>query len=111
MRKNPRRWARPDPPDEPPELSLLRQPHPAALGEPSEQPRKDHAGAGDEIALTQHEVGGQVVRGPALEQRGYERPELGEENAQLKPLLRIERGLGHRRTLATPRISNGPNVG
>ena len=89
--EEPRRWARPDPPDEPPELPLLREPHPASLGEPLERPGKDDAGASDEIALTQHDVGGEVLRGPALEQRGHVGAELFEEIAKRKALLRVKR--------------------
>lgn len=46
-------------------------------------------------ALTQHEVGGEIVGSPALEQGGNGRTELAEEITQLKALLRVERNLGH----------------
>ena len=74
---------------------LLCQPHPAPLGEPLERAREHEAGASDEIALTQHDVGGEVVSGPALEQRGYVSPEFVEEIAQRKALLRVERKIFH----------------
>jgi hypothetical protein len=60
-----------------------------------ERSRKDEAGAGEEIALTQHDVGGEVVRCPALEQRGYVAAELFEEIAQCKALLRVKRKILH----------------
>jgi hypothetical protein len=69
---------------------------------PLEGARKNDARAGNEIAFSQHDVSGEIVSSPTFEERGNERPELGEENAQPKPLLRIERGFGHRRTLPTP---------
>ena len=69
------------------------------LGEPLERARKNDARAGNEIAFSQHDVGGEIVRSPTLEERGNERPELGEEIAQLEPLPAFERGFGHRRTL------------
>ena len=93
--EEPGRRARSDPRNEPPELSVVRQPHPASLGEPLERARKEDAGAREEIALTQHEVGGEVARSPALDQRGYVSPELFEEIAKRKALLRVERKTTH----------------
>ena len=55
------RWARPDPRDERLELPALRQPRPASLGEPLERAGKDQAWAGNEIVLTQREVGDVLV--------------------------------------------------
>ena len=49
------------------------------LGEPLERARKNDARAGNEIAFSQYDVGGEIVRSPTLEERGNERPELGEE--------------------------------
>ena len=76
-------------------ISLLRRPHPASLGEPLEQARKDEAWASDEIALTQHDVGSEVFGIPALEQRGYVSPELLEEIAQCTALLPVKRNIRH----------------
>ncbi len=42
-----------------------------------------------------HEVGGEIVSGPAVEQRRSGRPELVERIAQLTALLRIERDVTH----------------
>jgi hypothetical protein len=75
------RRARPDPRDEPLELSAIRQPHPASLGESLEKAWKDEAGASDEIAFTQHDVGGEVFGSPTVEQCGYVGAELFEEIA------------------------------
>jgi hypothetical protein len=89
------RGARPDPRDEPLELSLLREPRPASLRELLERAREDEAGASDEIALTQHDVGGEVFGSPAVEQRGYVSPEFFEQIAQFKALLRVKRKTFH----------------
>lgn len=93
--EDPGRWARPDPLDKPPELSARCQLHPAPLGELSERPRKDEAGAREEITLAQHEVGSKVLRGPALDQRGSLGPELVEELTKCKALLRVKRKITH----------------
>ena len=93
---------RADPRDQRREVLALRESGPAPLGEPLEGARKNDARAGDEVAFSQHDVSGEIVRSPTFEERGNEGPELGEENAQPKPLLRIERGFRHRRTLPTP---------
>ena len=89
------RWARPNPRDEPPELCVLCQPRPASLGEPLEQARKNETGASDGIALTQHDVGGEVSGGPAVEERGCVSSEFVEEIAQGKALLRVKRKISH----------------
>ena len=79
--EEPGRWARPDPRDQPPEVLALRESGPAPLGELLEGARKNNARAGREIAFSQHEVSGEIVRSPTFEERGNARPELGEENA------------------------------
>src|SRR5262245_59370497 len=94
--EEPGRWTRPDPLDEPPKLAVLHQTHPASLGEPVERPRKQEAGTRDEIALAQHEVGGEVLCSPALEQRGNLSPELFEKIAKRKALLPVKRKITHR---------------
>lgn len=94
--EEPGRWARPDPRDEPPEIPLRRQPHPASLGESLKRPRKDDAGGRDEITLTEHDVGGEVVRGPALEHRRYVSPEFLEKIAKGEALLRVKPKNTHR---------------
>ena len=45
--------------------------------------------------FSQHEVGGEIVSSPALEQCGNGRTELVEEITQLKALLRVERNISH----------------
>jgi hypothetical protein len=89
------RWARSNPRDEPPELCVLCQPRPAPLGEPLEQARKNETGASDGIALTQHDVGGEVSGGPAVEERGCVSSEFVEEIAQGKALLCVKRKILH----------------
>jgi hypothetical protein len=64
------RRARADSHDEPLELSLLGQLRPASLGESLERAGEDETGSGDEVMFTQHKVGGKVLGGPAVEQRG-----------------------------------------
>ena len=93
--EEPRRRARPDPPDEPPELPLPRQPRPAALSEPLKRPGKDHAGASERIVLTQHEVSGDVARGPPLQQGGCVSAEFFEQVAQCEAFLRVKRKITH----------------
>jgi hypothetical protein len=44
------------------------------LGEPLEWTGQDQAGTGDEIVFPQHEVGGEIVGGPAVEQGGMDGP-------------------------------------
>ena len=93
--EHPRGWARADPLDEPLELSSFCEPHPTSLGEPLEPPGQDEAGAGQEIVLTQHEVGGEVLGGPAREKRRSIGPEFLEQIAQRPALLRIQRKITH----------------
>ena len=90
-----REGARPDPRDEPLGLFLLHEPRPASLGEPLERAREDEAGASDEIALTQHDVGGKVFGSPVVEQCGYVSPEFFEKIAQCKALVRAKRKTLH----------------
>ena len=45
--------------------------------------------------FSQHEVGGEIVSGPAVEQRGNGRAELVEETTELEALLRIQPNIGH----------------
>jgi hypothetical protein len=74
---------------------VLCQPRPTLLGEPFEWARKDDAGASDGIALTQHEVGGEVSGGPSVEQRGCVRSEFVEEIAPAKALLGVKWKIVH----------------
>jgi hypothetical protein len=89
-------WARSDPRDEPPELPRLRQPHPASLGESLKRFRKDDARRRNEIMLAEHEVGSEVVRGPALKHRRYVSPQLLEKIAKRKALLCLKPKIRHR---------------
>jgi hypothetical protein len=77
------------------EILALGQSDPAALGESLERSGQNEARARNEIVFSQHEVGGEIVSSPALDQCGHGRTELGEEIAQLMPLLRVERNIGH----------------
>jgi hypothetical protein len=49
----------------------------------------------DGIALTQHDVGGEVSGGPSVEERGCVSSEFVEEIAQGKALLRVKRKILH----------------
>jgi hypothetical protein len=68
--------ARLDPRHEPREVLALSQSGPTPLGEPLEGARQNEARAGDEIVFSQHDVGGEIVRSPALEQRRNGRAEI-----------------------------------
>jgi hypothetical protein len=78
-----------DPRDEPREVLALGQCGSTLLGEPLEGTGQNEARAGDEIVFSQHEVGREIVRSPALEQGGNGRAEFVEEITELKALLRI----------------------
>ena len=73
-----------------------RQAHPSPFGEPCEWARQYEAGRSDQIAFSQYEVGGEIVRGPAFDQRGSGRSEFIEEAAQLEALVGVEGDLLHR---------------
>src|SRR6476620_1502055 len=88
--------------DEPRELALLGQRGPAFLGEPSERYRQHQTGAGNRVALTQHEVGGEVSGGPTFDQRWRVSSEFVQQVAQGKSLVRVKRKIGH--------ITYGANV-
>jgi hypothetical protein len=60
---------------------VLCQPRRASLGEPLEQARKNETGASDGIALTQHDVGGEVSGGSSVEERGCVSCEFVEEQS------------------------------
>ncbi len=81
--------ARPDPRDEPFEIPDLGQPGPTPLGETFEGTGENDARPGNEIAFAQHDVGGEVVSSPALEQCWNGRAELVEEITELKALSHI----------------------
>ena len=93
--EEPRRRARPDPRHEPREVAAFREPDPPPLGESPERARERDARAGDQIALAEDDVRGEVVRGPSLEQRGNGWPELVEHVAELLSLLRVEVSSAH----------------
>ena len=95
MRKNPMGGPDRIRPDEPREILVLAQSDPTQLGEPLEGARQNDARAGNEIAFSQHEVGGEIVCSPALDQCGNRRAELLEDITQLKALLRVERNISH----------------
>lgn len=74
--EEPRRWARPKTRNEPPELCAPGEPHSAPLSEPFERPGKNQAETRNGIPLTQHEMGGQISRGPSGEERRRLRSEF-----------------------------------
>jgi hypothetical protein len=94
--KEPDGRAGPDPRDQPRKVPAPRQSGPAPLGEPSKGTGQNQARAGDEVVFSQHEVSGEVVRGPAVEQRGSGRAELVEKVAKLEALLPVQRNAGHK---------------
>lgn len=65
------------------------------LGEAGERPGKYEAGACDGIALPQDEMGGEVSRGPARDQRRCVGSEHVEEGAERKALLGVQRKIRH----------------
>jgi hypothetical protein len=77
-------WAGPDPRDEPREVLALGQPGSTPLGEQLEGTRQHEARAGNQIALSQHQVGGEVMRSPLLDQGRNRRAERIEEIAELE---------------------------
>jgi hypothetical protein len=77
-------WAGPDPRDEPGEVVALGQSDPALLGESLEGARQDNAGPSNEIAFSQHEMGNEIVSGPAVYEGRHGRAELIEEIAELE---------------------------
>lgn len=87
--------AGPDPRDEPRKVLALGQSGSTPLGESLEATRQNEARAGNEIVFSQHEVGGEIVSSPALEQRRNGRAELVEEITELKSLLCVERNISH----------------
>jgi hypothetical protein len=67
----------------------LGQPDPALLGEPLEGPRQDQARSGNEIVFAQHQVGGEIMSGPTVEQGRNRRAELIEEITELTAFPRV----------------------
>lgn len=84
--KEPDRRAGPDPGDQPGKVRAPGQSGATPLGEPREGTGQHHAGTGDEIVFTQHQVSGQIVTGPPVEQGGNGRAELVEKIAQRSAL-------------------------
>lgn len=93
--EEPRGRAGPDPCEEPREVLGLCQSGPTPLGEPLEGTRKNEARTSNQIAFPQHDVGGEIVSSPTLEQSGNGRAELVEEITERKALLHVERNVSH----------------
>lgn len=68
--------AGPDPRDEPPEVVALGQSGPTPLGERLEGTRENQAWAGNEIAFSQYDVGGEIVSSPLLDEGRSGRADL-----------------------------------
>ena len=81
--------------DEPLEVLALSHFRPSPLSESLEGTRQDEARTSKEVVFSQHEMGGEVVTSPALDQGGNGRTELLEEIAKLKALLRVKRNISH----------------
>lgn len=109
--KEPDGWARPDPCDEPREVHTLGQSGPTPLGEPLEGTRKDDAKAGNEIALSQNDVSGEIVSSPTREQCRNRRTEFVEETTEPKALLRVERNISHAAGVYGPTVAALAMVG
>jgi hypothetical protein len=75
---------------------------PTPLGEPPEGGRQDQTRSSNDIVFPQHEVGGQIVGSPAVEQSGRARANLLEQVAQLTALPRVQRNLCHIAVLKRP---------
>jgi len=56
---------------------------------------QNEAWASNDIAFSQHEVGGDVVSSPTLEQGGNRWTEFVKEITQLTAFLRVERNISH----------------
>jgi hypothetical protein len=89
------RRAGPDSCHEPREVLTLCQTRPTTLGEPLEGARQNDARAADEIALTQHDVGSEILGDPARDECRNGRTQFVEEITQFIALLRVERSLSH----------------
>jgi len=69
-----------------------------------ERAREHGAGRREEIVFLQHEVGGEIVGGPAFDQRGSRRSDFVEEETQLEALSGVEGNVPHgRRSLPVRR--------
>jgi hypothetical protein len=84
-----------DPRDQPRKVLAPRQSGAAPFREPSEGAGENEARAGDQVVFSQHEVGGEIVSSPSVEQGGNGRAELVEKVTELEALLRIQRNAGH----------------
>ena len=93
--EEPDRRTGPDPLDQPRELVVLGQSRPTLLGEPLKGAGQNEAWASKDIAFSHHEVGGDVVSSPTLEQGGNRWTEFVKEITQLTAFLRVERNISH----------------
>lgn len=93
--KEPDRRTRPDSRDQPGEIVVLGQSRLTLLGEPLKGARQNEARASEDIVFSQHEVSGDVVSSPTLEQGGNRWPELVKEITQLTAFLRVEWNISH----------------
>jgi hypothetical protein len=80
--EEPPRRAAPDARDEPREVLAVSQSGPAAFGEPLEGAGQNEARPANEIAFSQHEMSGEIVSSPALEQGRSRRAEVLEKIAE-----------------------------
>jgi hypothetical protein len=97
--------AGPDPRDEPRKVLALSQFRPTPLGEPFEGSGQDEARTGDQVVFSQHEVGGEIVTAPPVEQGRNGRAELVEKIAELQALLRIQWNISHTYLLCEAAVS------
>ncbi len=88
--------------DEPRKVRPPRQSRPAPLGEPREGPGQNEAWPGDRIVFSLHQMRGQIVSGPAVEQGGSRRTEPKQQIAQLAALQRVQPNISHAGTVYGP---------
>jgi hypothetical protein len=93
--EEPDRRPRPDSRDQPRKVRTPGQSNPTPLGKPPERTGQNEARTPEDIMFALHEVGGEIVGRPAVEQRGNRRAELVEKIAQLNTFLRVERDVTH----------------
>jgi hypothetical protein len=80
---------------EPREVVAFGEPAAALLGEALERSGQDDARAGEEVALAQHDVRGEIVRAPTDEQGRCRRAEFLEDAAKVSALRCVEVAVTH----------------
>jgi hypothetical protein len=97
--EEPDRRTGPDGRDERRKVLALGQSGPMSLGKPRGGTRQNETRSSDRIMFSQHEVGREIVGGPALEEGGNRRAELVEKITELKALSCVEGNIDHAGTV------------